>query len=571
MKDDTVYITDTGNSRILCFDKNSLKLTRVFGKPKIDMLGSDYTYSPTGIVVDLANCMYVISSGINQGLLQLDENGNFMGFIGAPKVVPNYLDLLWQNFSTQAQKDRVTKLTPTEYTSVDIDGKGFMYVTSRSTDIPPVARLNSQGENILKINVNYPNGDGWYTDSTGKATKSSFIDIAVREDGTYFCLDSMRGRIFVYNKEGTMLYAFGALGSQNGTFYSPSAIALINDEVVVVDKVKGNINVFKKTDFANKIDVAVTHQDDGDYSKVQGDWNEVLKQCPNYYLANIGIARIEIQNKDYQAALTKLEPVKEMKYYSEAYRGFRSLFVRDNFKIIFFGVILLILIFTFLPKRLNRLTFVNKIRNMRLVKELKFSTYCMFHPFNGFWEVKREKQGSIQTASVLFGLFILFYALRAQYSGFLFTGKEPDEVNVLLELVKIVIPLLLWCVSNWCFTTLMDGEGNLKDIFIATSYALKPYIILSIPLFLLSHILVTEEMFIYTTLNTIAIGWVLILLLFGMMVTHDYSLKKTVITLILTLIGICLIIFIILVFTNILQDVYSFCMDSYKEITFRLY
>ena len=127
VKDDTVYITDTGNSRILCFDKNTIKLTRVFGKPKIDMLGSDYTYSPTGIVVDLANCMYIISSGINQGLLQLDENGNFMGFIGAPKVVPNYLDLLWQNFSTQAQKDRITKLTPTEYTSVDIDGNGFMY------------------------------------------------------------------------------------------------------------------------------------------------------------------------------------------------------------------------------------------------------------------------------------------------------------------------------------------------------------------------------------------------------------------------------------------------------------
>ena len=100
--------------------------------------------------MDIAGRMYVIAKGINQGLMYLDEEGAFLNFMGAPQVTPNYLDLLWRNFMTEEQIENSKKIVPTEYNSVAMDDKGFLYVSSQSADVPPIARLNSQGTDVLK-------------------------------------------------------------------------------------------------------------------------------------------------------------------------------------------------------------------------------------------------------------------------------------------------------------------------------------------------------------------------------------------------------------------------------------
>ena len=111
----------------------------------------------------------------------------------------------------------------------------------------------------------------------------------------------------------------------------------------------------------------------------------------------------------------------------------------------------------------------------------------------------------------------------------------------------------------------------MKDIYIATMYALKPYIITAIPLLLLSHCLSTDEAFIYTSLSTIVTLWVLALMFFGMMTTHDYTLSKGILTAVLTIVGILLIIFLALVFTNVIQDIYQLVSDMIKEVSYRTY
>lgn len=51
---------------------------------------------------------------------------------------------------------------------------------------------------------------------------SRIIDVVVREKGIYSVIDSTRGRIFTYDHEGNLLYIFGGIGSQEGTFDTPS-------------------------------------------------------------------------------------------------------------------------------------------------------------------------------------------------------------------------------------------------------------------------------------------------------------------------------------------------------------
>lgn len=58
----------------------------------------------------------------------------------------------------------------------------------------------------------------------------------MRNDGIYASIDTEKGRVFVYDSEGNMIYCFGGIGTQNGTFYSPSAIEFVGDKLLVTDR-----------------------------------------------------------------------------------------------------------------------------------------------------------------------------------------------------------------------------------------------------------------------------------------------------------------------------------------------
>lgn len=567
-----IYIADTGNSRIVILNATTFKLEKVLTKPYVKLLDENYSYLPSKLAVDLAGRIYVIATDINDGIFLIDQNGEFIRFAAAPDVTTNLWNKFLKLFMTKAQKANLDKTVPTEYSSFLMDENGFLYLTSSDSTVHPITKLNSQGNDILKYDGDdYPDGDSSHMLKKTQKIISSFVDISVRDDGTYVSVDTTKGRIFVYDQEGNLLYCFGGIGTQDGMFYSPSAIEIFGDKIIVTDSFYGTLTVFHRTEFGSAVDEATSKMLQGKYDESKALWEKVLRLCPAYNFATINLARIDIQEKNYDAALEKLKGTQEFSYYSKALKGYRKEVIKDNFILVVF-VVVLVLLFLILRPLLKKKFSLNKhLEKSRLYREVHYSSYTMFHPFDGYWDLKREKRGSLAAANILTGLFIVAYALRVQFSGYLFSGVLPSQVNVLYEIVKIIVPLGLWVISNWCFTTLMDGEGKMKDIYIATAYSLKPYIITAVPLWILSLVLTDEEAFIYTAFSSIVLFWTLALLFFGMMVTHDYSLSKAIITAVLTLIGICLILFIALTFTNIIQKIYDFASDIYHEFTYRLY
>ena len=566
-----MYVADTGNARILCFDAQSFELIKELKKPEISILGN-YNYKPVRIAIDLAERIYVIAEDINDGILLLDSNGAFVRFVAAPDVEANLWTKFLKTFMTKAQQADLEKSVPTEYSSMLMDEDGFLYLTSADSTVHPITKINSQGTDILDYEgENYPDGDATHMLKHTKPINSTFVDITVRNDGIYAALDTKMGRIFVYDQEGNLLYGFGGIGVQDGTFYSPSAIEMFDDKILVTDSFYGTLTVFTRTEFGTAIETATNNMLKGNYKEAGEGWREVLRLCPTYDFADISLARVDIQNKEYKTALNRLEGTTYLSYYSKAFEGVRENVLRDNFTLVVILLIVIVaglIVWRFVKKRID---LDEKLNKYKLIREIRYSRHTMFHPFDGFWDLKREKRGSLRASNVLVVLFVIVYALRVQFSGYIFTGVLPSEVNTLYEIVKIILPLGLWCVSNWCFTSLMDGEGTMKDIYIGTAYALRPYIITAIPLFLLSHCLSADEAFIYTTLDSIFMIWMLALIFISMMITHDYSLAKAIIVTILTLIGICLMLFIALTFTNIIQKIYDFGMDLYREFIYRTY
>ena len=102
-----------------------------------------------------------------------------------------------------------------------------------------------------------------------------------------------------------------------------------------------------------------------------------------------------------------------------------------------------------------------------VTSDLAYAAHVSIHPFEGFWSLKYEKRGSMPAAIVILSLTIAVYLMACQYTGFIFNGRNLNDLNVYTEVLTILVPFFLWTGVNWALTTLMDGKGTAKDIFIA--------------------------------------------------------------------------------------------------------
>lgn len=128
----------------------------------------------------------------------------------------------------------------------------------------------------------------------------------------------------------------------------------------------------------------------------------------------------------------------------------------------------------------------------------------------------------------------------------------------------------MWCVVNWALTTLMDGKGKMKDIYIAGAYALTPMILINFPITIISNYMTIEEGTFYYLLLVVGVVWAMTLLILGTGVIHEYSFGKTIFTTLATIVGIGIVIFVGLLFFHVIDMMFNFVREMYVELTFRL-
>ena len=204
------------------------------------------------------------------------------------------------------------------------------------------------------------------------------------------------------------------------------------------------------------------------------------------------------------------------------------------------------------------------------LKGVKYSFYLIFHPFKGFWDLKHEKKGNASSASCIVVLLIAILILRRQFTGFILNFNKPNEMNIFVEIFSVLVPLGLWCISNWCITTLVDGEGSMKDIFITTAYALTPLVLINIPLLIFSNVIIIEEAAFYTVLDVLSIIWTVLLILIGIMTVHQFSMPKTIVTIAIAIVGMIIILFLVLLFVSVIQQIISFVDLLRTELSMRM-
>lgn len=194
----------------------------------------------------------------------------------------------------------------------------------------------------------------------------------------------------------------------------------------------------------------------------------------------------------------------------------------------------------------------------------------MLRPFYRFGELKQEKNFRLSVAWVMAILGLATYFARMIYAGPGFTTFNPRQFHLLREATSVCLPFLLLVVCNWAVAAIMDGEATMRETFCAVCYALGPYIIMTLLGLLFTHILVTDEMYLITFVDTLGSAWTGFLLFVGLLTVQQYTPKKTLGTLLLTVVMMILAVFALILFASVADKMISYIGGIINEIKLRV-
>ena len=203
-----------------------------------------------------------------------------------------------------------------------------------------------------------------------------------------------------------------------------------------------------------------------------------------------------------------------------------------------------------------------------MIETAKFAFYIIFHPIDGFWELKHHKQKTFGAANLILALLCLMNVAAIQFESFHYGLMDRESNNILFNISAFVVPLLAWTVLNWALSTLLDGKATMKQIWAQSVFSLTP-MLLSIPVLLvLSYAMTLDEFPFYLLIQTLAVLWCVFLFLFGNMTIQDYTMSKTVVMTLFTFLGIAAAIFIGIILFSTFQQLVSFVTTVITEIRY---
>lgn len=361
-EDDILYVADTENDRILRGNQEKAadgtpiyKITHIYIRPTPDVYDSTYSFKPNKVLVDKAKNIYVNIKSVSEGAIMFAEEGAFSGFFGANRVQATaevIADMFWREVLTEEQLTARGRNVAAEFTNFDIDEKGAIYTVTevKSVETDVLKKLNPAGQNIFEAvgYSDYTFGDFEQPYYLGTQYTSSIVDVDVSDTGIINLMDYSTGRIFQYDEECTLLFAFGGGGveehrntNQKGLVQMPTAIESQGNYIYVLDGRKNNITVYRQTEFGALVHEAMDMFNDGRYAESMTVWQEVLRRDNSYWFAYVGMGNAYLQLKEYDKAMDYFY-MNSRGGYNRAFKYFRLNFVRDNFNIIA-GVIILIL------------------------------------------------------------------------------------------------------------------------------------------------------------------------------------------------------------------------------------
>lgn len=579
--DSGLYIADTEHERVIHITDGIV--THVLTRPDDPSIPDTFAFTPSRLVRDESGYIYLLCDGSYYGMMVFSNSYEFFGFFGANNVKTSFgsalKNAITSLFDTETKHSSSIKSLPFSLLDLCVDSDGFIVAINGETS-GQMRRFGFSGTNTLVKKGEFLNKssdsynfadnpvifkdkdnqfDSWY--------QSKFRAITADAEGFYYLVDDTNGKIFIYDTACNCLSVFGGgrqKGYQVGSFISPSAIAIFEDKLLVSDFSTGEITVFVRTEFGKQLMQADKLSLKNDYENAKPLWEDILRQDEGCQLAYKGLAKAALKEKDYSKAMEYAKVAVDRETYAAAYEQVRNDFLLNHFAWIALAVVALV-------SGLVAFVVVGRKKQIVIIKNqtLKTALGTPFHPLDNMQNVKYKGQGSFLIATVILILFYISSVVVKLRVNFMFSTVSLSNFNSLLLLLGTVGVVAIWTISNWLVCILFEGKGKMRDIYCVSCYCLIPLIAYNLIYLVFSNVLIPSATSPFELIHSICYLYTAILLLLMITVIHEFSFFKAIATALVTVLGMAIVAFVLFSMLTLWQDMLSFIIGLFNEVTLR--
>ena len=551
-----VVVADRGNACAYWLDHKK-RVVREYRKPESYSYGINTVYLPQKIVADSKANVYVLSSGTYQGLVQFDEEGEFVGFFATNTSSVTLTQRLQDIFFTEEQKEKLFDIKPTGFNNLTIHPENDLVYTLTPSDPNAVIKQHS----VAGTNILFPNY---------RITEERYEDIALGSHQEIF-VSTASGIVFVYSSTGELLFSFGGQATAVDVAGYATVISGIavddNNCVYLLDKQRGFIHTYIPTEFAASIYNALHLFEIGNFTGSAAFWAKVLKQAPDFRAAYNALGVSSMQQGDYERAKDYYRRANNRAGYSEAQWEIRNLWLNKYFGvclIVLFICYILILIGKMVLKKCGMLNFWAEKRvalmSRPMMQELTHVFYTIRHPIDSYYDIKQMQHCSIRSSLLIYAIALAVFIWDQAGKGYIFNRMNVTYVSPVYFLSIFVLPLALWVVCSYMVSSVMYGEGRFKSVFMGSAYMLSPYVVFMPVINLLSYVLTRNEAFVIEFGTAIIWSYVAIQLFLSVKEINNYTPRRT-------LGGIAISLFFIVIVVMAFSIVYMLCSEFVEMMT----
>ncbi|MCL2632906.1 MAG: YIP1 family protein [Oscillospiraceae bacterium] len=200
----------------------------------------------------------------------------------------------------------------------------------------------------------------------------------------------------------------------------------------------------------------------------------------------------------------------------------------------------------------------------------KWPFYILKHPLEGFEDLRWKKGYNMKVALIIVLLFFIVTVCESIMTGFIYNTAYVRVFNVVPYFSSTILLFFVWVVGNWSLCTLFNGEGSMRNICVVSAYALIPYIAsMAINTAATNVLLWTERGFVWFIMY-LGIGWSFILMTAAMKAVHQYSVPKTLLAMVFTVVAMVIMLFIVILLVALFQQIFVFLYTIYTEVLYRI-
>lgn len=561
-----ILVADYGLKEVLMFSEEG-ELIKRYKRPESIIFGEKANYNPKKVVSDKMGNIYIVSEGSYDGIIQISEDGEFLGYFGTNKTEISFEQVLLNILFTEEQQAQLFNIIPKTFYNITIDDEGLIYTITQGVTQNAIKKHNISGNNILKH-------------ANNMVSEPNFVDITIGNYNQIYALTDT-GLIYEYDSEGNLIYSFGGRAisaERNGFLTVPVSIAVDgNDNVYVLDKERGIVHMFYPTVLTNMTHQALMFYKKGQYLESMDYWKEILKLTGRSRMAHNGLGKAYFQSQNYEKAAEHFKIANNRIDYSEAFWEIRNNWLNNNIGFILIVLVLIGLTWQFIKiinKKHNFLNnikyFFNTFRKINVLSDILYMGNFIRHPIDSSYDIKHKKKVSIMSATVVYVLAFIAFVFNYLFKGFIFSTQNFRDVSYVYVVMIFFLPVGLWIISNYLVSTLSDGEGKFRDVYCTTAYSLSPLVLFMPVVTLLSYILTLNEGFIIQFANIGIWCWLGILIFLSLKEIHNYSLSKVIGNIFLTLFLMFVIIIAYFIVYMLGNETFNFFYIIVKEAVYRI-